>query len=531
MPASISLHDLAWSTPDSRSLFANLNFHFGPEKVGLVGRNGVGKTTLLKLIAGELAPTAGNVAASGRIRMLRQAVSPTPGETIADLFGIAAELAALIRIEQGAGSESDLANADWMLLTQIDVALQRVGLDVPAETTLTSLSGGQQTRARLAALIFAEPDFLLLDEPTNNLDRDGRAAVSQLLSDWRGGAIVVSHDRELLETMDAIVELTALGAARYGGPWSFYRERKSQELAAAEQDLAHAEKQAADIAKREQASAERQARRNSAGKRSAAQGGVPRILLGARKDQSEKTSGTSARIHQQRKEEAETAAAVASQQIERLQTLQVNLASTQLPSAKLVLKVERVSFAYETNPPVIRDLTFEIIGPERVAVTGPNGCGKTTLLALIAGTVEPQQGAVRRMTPAATLDQHGSLLDRTLSIRDNFLRINPQATENESRAALAKFQFRADAALQIAGTLSGGQLLRAALACVLGGAAPVPLLILDEPTNHLDLESIAAIEAGLRAYDGALLVVSHDESFLRSIEISRRIELTPQARD
>jgi ATPase subunit of ABC transporter with duplicated ATPase domains len=164
-------------------------------------------------------------------------------------------------------------------------------------------------------------------------------------------------------------------------------------------------------------------------------------------------------------------------------------------------------------------------GPERVAVTGPNGSGKTTLLAMITGTLQPWRGTVRVIPDHAMLDQQVSLLDPALSIRDNFRRINPQADENACRAALARFMFRADAALQIAGTLSGGQLLRAGLACVLGGETPPSLLILDEPTNHLDIDSIEAVEAGLRAYDGALLVVSHDAAFLENIGVKRHLEL------
>jgi len=125
------------------------------------------------------------------------------------------------------------------------------------------------------------------------------------------------------------------------------------------------------------------------------------------------------------------------------------------------------------------------------------------------------------------LDQRADLLDPAVSIRDNFIRLHPLADENACRAALARFMFRADAALQIVCSLSGGQLLRAALACVLGGSKPPPLLILDEPTNHLDIDSIEAIEAGLRAYDGALLIVSHDEAFLEAIRITKRVDLSP----
>jgi ATPase subunit of ABC transporter with duplicated ATPase domains len=123
------------------------------------------------------------------------------------------------------------------------------------------------------------------------------------------------------------------------------------------------------------------------------------------------------------------------------------------------------------------------------------------------------------------LDQRVSLLDPALSILDNFKALNPEADENACRAALARFMFRAEATLQNVGALSGGQMLRAGLACVLGGPRPPPLLILDEPTNHLDIDSIEAVEAGLRGYDGALLVVSHDDAFLRNIGVTRRLEL------
>ena len=187
--------------------------------------------------------------------------------------------------------------------------------------------------------------------------------------------------------------------------------------------------------------------------------------------------------------------------------------------------MEGVTAGYEPERPILRDFDFIITGPERVAITGPNGSGKTTLLALVSGGLKPWSGTVR-VVHFALLDQRVSLLDPSLSIRDNFRRINPDADENACRAALARFMFRADAALQIVSSLSGGQLLRAGLACVLGGLVPPSLLILDEPTNHLDIDSVSAVEAGLSAYDGALLVVSHDEVFLDNIGIERRLELS-----
>ncbi|MBB4568619.1 ABC-F family ATP-binding cassette domain-containing protein [Rhizobium leucaenae] len=525
MPASIILANLSWSTPDGRTLFSNLDLSFGAERTGLVGRNGVGKTTLLKLIARELRPQSGAISSGGSLGTLRQSVQVKPGETVADIFGATEALAILRRAEAGEATAEELAAADWTLETRIASALDRAGLGATPETRLEALSGGQSTRAGLAALIFTDPDFLILDEPTNNLDRDGREAVIELLANWRAGAIVVSHDRELLDAMDAIVELTSLGATRYGGNWSQYRERKVLELAAAEHDLADAEKRVAEVARSAQATVERQARRDGAGRRKAAKGGIPRIMLGGLKERSEMTGGENARLAERRRTRAREDAAAARERIEILQPLSVRLPPTGLPANKVVLRIDDVTAGYRPGQPIVRNLSFNMTGPERVAVTGPNGSGKTTLLALILGELQPWAGTVRVMTSVSMLDQGVSLLDPSLSIRDNFRRINAQADENACRAALARFMFRSEAALQIVSTLSGGQLLRAGLACVLGGPAPPSLLILDESTNHLDIDSLAAVEVGLRAYDGALLVVSHDEIFLKGIEISRRLEL------
>jgi ATPase subunit of ABC transporter with duplicated ATPase domains len=174
---------------------------------------------------------------------------------------------------------------------------------------------------------------------------------------------------------------------------------------------------------------------------------------------------------------------------------------------------------------IVQGLSFEVRGAERIALAGANGSGKSTLLHVITGALAPFEGEARVHVPFVMLDQQVGLLDPAGTIRDNFRRLNPQADENACRAALARLRFRADAALQPVGTLSGGERLRAALACVLGGAIPPQLLILDEPTNHLDIASLEAVEAGLLAYDGAILVVSHDEAFLARIGITRRLEL------
>jgi ATPase subunit of ABC transporter with duplicated ATPase domains len=522
--ASITLADLAWSTPDGRRLFSHLDLSFDAGRCGLVGRNGVGKTTLLRLIGGELAPHAGRVTVGGTLAVLRQAVQVGTTETVADLFGLTQPLALLRRAEAGQATDADIAELDWTLEARLGSALARLGLEASAATLLASLSGGQRTRAALAALVFGEPDFILLDEPTNNLDREGRRIVVDLLAGWRSGAIVVSHDRELLDAMDSIVELTSLGATRYGGNFTHYRERKQIELAAARHDLADAEGRLDELDRRAQDTVERQAHRDRAGRQARRRGDIPRIQLNKMRSTAENTGGANARLAERRRAQAVDDVAAARRRIEVLQPFTVAVPSCGLPAGRTVLRIDQAGVGYRPGAPVLDDFNLVVTGPERIAITGPNGSGKTTALALITGQLKPWTGTVRLMTDFALLDQKVSLLEPRQTIRDNFLRLNPQADENACRAALARFMFRAEAALQAVATLSGGQMLRAALACVLG-TRPPPLLILDEPTNHLDIDSIETVEAGLSAYDGALVVVSHDEAFLQAIGITRRVEL------
>ena len=522
---SITLAHISWSTPDGRAVLSDLDLAFQPERTGIVGRNGVGKSTLLRLLTRDLAPSSGTLAIDGTVAMLRQTVQIDPHEMIADLFGARAGLALLRKAEAGEASVEEIGDADWTLEARIEEALAAVGLPLPADTSLGALSGGQRTRAALAGAMFAAPDFLLLDEPTNNLDREGRAAVAALLRSWNGGAVVISHDRELLEEMDAIVELTSLGVARYGGGWSAYRARKDIEQAAAEAELAGAEKRIDHARRQAQTSTEKQDRRDAGGRRKAARGDMPKIVIGGLKRRAEETRASASRLAERQRGEAEQALEAARGRIEIVDPLSAGLPSTGLPASRIVLELNHVSAGYEAGRPVIADLSLTVTGPERIAITGPNGSGKSTLLALIARTLAPWSGSIRVPVLFAMLDQRVSLLDPTLSIADNFLALNRGTTNNQCRAALARFRFRADAADRIAGKLSGGQMLRAGLACVLGAPQPPQLLILDEPGNHLDLDSLAAIEAGLAAYDGALLVVSHDPVFLDAIGITREIAL------
>jgi ATPase subunit of ABC transporter with duplicated ATPase domains len=526
--ALITLDGLSQTSPDGRVLFENLTLAFGPERTGLVGRNGVGKTTLLRLMLGEVAPSAGAVSVSGRIATLRQQLAPPPGATLADMLGLADALAALGRIEAGEGSVEDFEAVDWTLPQRVGEALAEMGLaGVALDRPAATLSGGQATRVALAALLIAAPDFILMDEPTNNLDADGRAGVAEMLDGWRGGALVVSHDRALLRRMDRIVELTSLGANVYGGNYDLYAERKAEAEAAAARGLDRAEQALARTERQVQAAKERKAKADAAGKRSRAKRDAPKMWFDAQAERAEQTAQGLSRLAERQRAEAERDLADAEARVERIRRLAFELPPSGLPDGRLALAFEEVGFAWPDGETVLDRLSFRLVGPERLAVTGPNGAGKTTLIRLATGDLAPSAGRIRRGVDAVLLDQGAGLLSDDETLLENFRRLNPAADDNAAHAALARFQFRNVTALKPARALSGGERLRAALACALMSVRPPQLIILDEPTNHLDLDSIAAIEAALLAYDGALLVVSHDRDFLAAIGIERELALSP----
>ena len=523
MPAFLTLDSLSAATPDRRPLFENLTLTVGTECVGLVGRNGSGKSTLLRIAAGEAMPAAGSVTRSGRLGML---VQDWPGAMrVAEVLGVEDALARLARIAAGEGSEADFAEADWTLEARIEAALAETGLaGIALDRELETLSGGERTRAAVARLRIDAPDLLLLDEPTNNLDADGRAAIAALVAGWRGGVLVASHDRELLEAMDRIVELTPLGVRVFGGGWSAFSEARADERARADAEFERASGAMRGAERAAQERRERQDRRDKAGRAFAAKGSEPKILLGRQAERAENSGGRGNRLAERLAGAAAERLDAARAQIEIVAPLTIALPPSGLPANRDVLAMERVTLA--AGERVLGPWSFAMRGPERVGVTGPNGAGKSSLLRVAMGLATPASGIVRRAEGRlAMLDQHVSLLDPDISILDNFRRRNPGLDANAAHAACARFAFRNRDALKAVATLSGGERLRAGLACVLAGERPPWLLLLDEPTNHLDMDSVGILEAALREYDGALLVVSHDTAFLEAIRVEREIRL------
>ena len=523
MSAFLTLDGVTLRTPEGRPLFDDLTLSLGAERIGLVGRNGSGKSSLLQVAAGLAEPAAGSVRRSGTVGLLRQ--DWPDAWTLADALGVAEPLAVLRRVLAGDGSADDLEAADWTLEPRLDAALAEAGLPgCPLDRRMGTLSGGERTRVGIARLLVEAPDLILLDEPTNNLDGPGRVAVRALLRDWRGGVLVASHDRVLLEHVDRIVALTPLGVRVVGGGWSAFAAWHERERARAAAELERAGAQLREARDTAQLQREDKERRDRAGRAVASKGSEPKILLGARAERAEKTGARTRAIGERLIGDAAARTKTARARVEVLAPLTITLPPCGLPSGAEVLALEGVVADPGGGP--LGPWTLAITGPERVAIGGPNGAGKTTLLKVAAGALRPVAGQVRRAEGGvALLDQHVGLLDPRASILANVRRLNPGLAERDAYAVCARFAFRNREAERQVDTLSGGERLRAGLAGLLGRPQAPWLLILDEPTNHLDIESVALLEQALRGYDGALLVVSHDPAFLEAIGIERTVEI------
>ncbi|NPV22607.1 ABC-F family ATP-binding cassette domain-containing protein [Bradyrhizobium aeschynomenes] len=528
MFSCLTLDAVAAATPDGHPLFDNLTLSIGAERVGLVGRNGAGKSTLLRIAAGVSEPAAGAVTRSGAHGLLAQHWDP--GLRVDEALGVAGDLAVIDRIVVGKSRDGDLADdlarADWSLPSRVDDALTEAGLaGIAFDRLMDSLSGGERTRIGIARLLIEAPDLLLLDEPTNNLDAEGRDAVGRLIRRWRGGVLVASHDRAVLEMMDRIVELTPVGVHIVGGGWTMFAQARENARARAAIALDRADAHVRDVSRTVQRQREAKARKDRAGRAFAASGSAPRILLGARAERAETTGGRSQRLAERMINEAAERAEQARQHLEVLTPLSMALPPTGLGAGTELLAMQDAVVGAGDRR--FGPWTLSVRGRQRIAITGRNGAGKTTLLRAAIGAIPLIDGTVRRAEGRiAMLDQHVVLLDRSDSIIGNFRRLHPAFGAEAAHAACARFAFRNRDAGQTVETLSGGERLRAGLACTFGGARPPWLLLLDEPTNHLDIVSIEMLEQALRDFDGALLVVSHDPSFLAAIGVTEEFEVT-----
>lgn len=498
--------DFEW--PNGNKVFTGLNFSLEEGgKYGLIGPNGAGKSTLARLAQGRLAPSAGRIKKDLQVAYFEQVEVPPAVPVSEYLSGLWAGLA-----------PSEAATA---------AALQK---NIDQSASCAALSGGEWTRVRLMKCLAAGADFIVLDEPTNNLDRQARASVLEFVRLTRRGLLLISHDRELLGEADAILELSNKGLAVFGGNWEFYEGERGRERARLAGELEQAARE------RDKAAGERadklraQEKRMRKGQKAAAKGGTPKILLGLKKMNAQKTLGKIRASADEGMQEKADAARAAYERQKTDPVIYAEFPETALPASKLVFSARNLNFRYAGARGNLwaQNICFEMHGPARIAVSGRNGSGKTTLLNLLTGfrELDGQISGELKLGGVAYgfVDQHSALLDEELRVLEN-VRRGSLKTEAEARNLLAQFLFQGDKALQRVATLSGGERLRASLAKILLADPAPQLLILDEPTNNLDIVNLEFLEAALARFRGAILVISHDLTFLKGIGVSGELRL------
>ncbi|UGT42962.1 ATP-binding cassette domain-containing protein [Nocardia yamanashiensis] len=518
--SAVSLSDLTFAWADGTPVFDGLDAMLGPGHIGLVGSNGAGKSTLLRLVTGELMPQRGSVTATGRLGYLRQDLGLAAGQRVDQVLGIDGVRKALHRIESGTGEETDfeMIGTRWDVEEHAVALLGRLGLHYVAsdvgqlDRRLDTLSGGETVLLGLVAQLLTEPDVLLLDEPTNNLDVVARERLYEVIGQFTGTVLTVSHDRELLDRVTTVAELRGGEIRLFGGNFSEYERIVDAEQEAARAAVRDAR---ADVRKQARELVETRIkldRRLRYGQKMWDQKREPKIIMSERKRQAQVSAGKLRNNHIGKLEDAKEHLTDAQDRLRDDREIRVDLPDTRVYPGQDVIDLEAVRLA--CGPTV----TLKVTGPERIALTGRNGIGKTTLLHRIR---EEHPKVPWRMLP-----QRLDIFDETSTVFENVAAIAPHASPERIRSQLARFLFRGSDADVLAGALSGGERLRAALAMLLLAEPSPRLLLLDEPTNNLDLPSLRHLTEALAAFQGALIVVSHDPRFLDEIGVTRRLELT-----
>ncbi|MEO5618210.1 MAG: ATP-binding cassette domain-containing protein [Candidatus Eisenbacteria bacterium] len=472
--AMLSLNDVSLTFSGPPLLDGvNLQIDEG-ERLGLLGRNGAGKSTLLKILEGTLAPDSGEVVRQPRLR-----VAGLQQDVPLDLTGSVRDY-----LHEVCGVTT--SHSSWEIETRIDQAAHGLSLDL--DVHLETLSAGSKRRVLLAAALVRDPDVLILDEPTNHLDIDAIEHLEGALQRRRGALIFVTHDRRFLSDLATRILDLDRGTLRS------YRVRYDAYLAQREEELRVEGEQAALFDKK-LAQEEAWLRQGIKARRTRNEGRVRaleslRLERGARREEA-------ARVKAQL------------QEADR--------------SGRKVLRCEGVGYAFGDTP-IVRDFTTTILRGDRIGILGPNGCGKTTLIRLLLGELEPQQGTVIAGTKldVAHYEQLHDVLDEGKSVRDNIGEGREVVTmgsgERHVVGYLRDFLFTPEQIQGPVTRLSGGERKRLQLAKIL--SRPCNLLVLDEPTNDLDLETLELLEDLLMEFEGTLLVVSHDRAFLDNVVTS-----------
>jgi ATPase subunit of ABC transporter with duplicated ATPase domains len=522
MPAvpAVVLDGVDFSWPDGRVVLHGASARF-ERRIGLIGSNGVGKSTLLRLIAGELTPQAGRVVVPGAVAALPQNLTLQAHATVAEVLGVGEKVAAVRAVTAGAVEAHwyEVIGRDWDIEARAEATLSEIGLGtLELDRSVGTLSGGEVILTALTGLRLAGAEVTLLDEPTNNLDADARRLLYDVLGDWPGSLVVVSHDLELLERLDHTAELDAGTLRVFGGNYQAYRDQVDGEQAAAAQAVATAAQQVR-LERRQRRDAEtRLARSARQGRRDVANSRFIGAVADERRRRAEASAGSLRGRLDDRVQRAEARLAQADARLRREKVVRIELADPQVAPGR------RLAEFSDGEQRLI------VTGASRVAMTGANGVGKSRLLAGLFGD-QPPQGltAQLRCERVGYLPQRLDRLDDTATAIANLTTVVAEAAPQRIRHQLATFGLSAAAVERPVGTLSGGERLAVAVAQLLLADPPPQLLVLDEPTNNLDLAGRTGLVEALTLYRGGLVVVSHDQRFLAELGITEHWTLAASA--
>lgn len=525
------LHEISYVLPDQEVLFQNISIY--PDrrtKAGLTGNNGVGKSTLMKIMAGVLLPASGTVSTVEKPYYIPQNLGQFDHLTIAEALGISEKRDALQRILKGevTGENLEILNDDWGLEEKCSEALEYWGIgSLEPDRRMTELSGGEKTKVFLAGVRIHQPELLLMDEPTNHLDAAGRSQLYNLIGESAATMFVISHDRTLLEGMDTILELSPRGISTYGGNYSFYSEQKKLLAESAEAGMRSKEKELRKARETERQAVERQLKLDARGKKKQEKAGVARIMMNTLRNNAEKSTAKLKDAH-------ESKIAVISEELRQLRTgipdidrMKVAFEDSGLHKGKILFSAEGLNWNYGDQLLWKTPLDLQIKSGERLAVKGANGSGKSTLMKIICGELIPETGKVYRAESTIVYaDQDYSLLAGDRTVYEQVQVFNTlQVPEHEIKMNLHRLLFPREEWDKPCSVLSGGEKMRLMLCCLTTGGSSPDMIILDEPTNNLDIQSLEILTAAVKMYKGTLLVISHDAVFLQEVDISREMHV------
>ncbi len=525
------LQNISYTHPSKDLLFSDINLTVNNhEKTALIGNNGVGKSTLFKIITGKLQPSNGQISVGAELYYVPQIFGQFNHLTIAQALRIEDKLNALKEILNGNTSEENfnLLNDDWTIEDRCNEALNYWQLnELNLSQKMETLSGGQKTKVFLSGISIHQPELILLDEPSNHLDIASRQLLYDFIKTTKSTLIVVSHDRKLLNLLDSVCELSKNGIKVYGDNYDFYAEQKQIENNALNQDIQSKEKALRKAKEKERETLERQQKLDSRGKGKQEKAGVARIMMNTLRNNAENSTSKLKSVHSEKTGGLLQDLQELRSSLPDIDKMKFGFDNSALHKGKILFTATDINFGYNNKPLWKDNLNFQITSGNRIALKGKNGSGKTTLIKLILEDIEPQTGTIYRAdNKSVYIDQGYSLLDNKLKVYEQAQQFNISALqEHEIKIRLNHFLFTKDDWDKPCIALSGGERMRLLLCCLTINSESPDIIIFDEPTNNLDIQNVEILTTAINEYQGTLIVVSHDETFLEEINIERTIKL------